>query len=207
MLKPIADHLSQALGFTKFYSEEIKMKFNQVTALAAAAIIIPLGGTIAHFSNSTESALAESNQPTRLAQTPENDSPEQGKRKRWGKDRKGKYLEQLGLTDAQKAEIETIRQDARSNGQNKRKEMRAAHGKMRELFASDASKEQLRTQFRETQRLRQASHEQHFETKLKIRDVLTTEQRTKLGELMAEKRGRRGRRGPGGPGAPQSFGS
>ncbi|MGB7416851.1 MAG: Spy/CpxP family protein refolding chaperone [Thermosynechococcaceae cyanobacterium] len=176
------------------------MKFNQVTALAAAAIIIPLTGTIAHFST-TEPALAETSQPTLLAQNATPPATENGK-KGWGKGRE-QLFEQLSLTDAQKTEIEAIRQAARSNKEGKREEMRAARDKMQELYASDASADELRAQHQTTQSMRQASGEQRFETKLKIREVLTPEQRTKLVELMKQKQEQRGRRGRGGPG-PQS---
>ncbi len=171
------------------------MKFNQVTALAAAAIIIPLSGTVAHLSSTTESALAESEQPVLLAQ--ETEAPATEKRRGKGR-RGGKFLEQLDLTDAQKAEIETIRQEARENRQGRREEMRAARDKMRELYASDASQDELRAQHQETKQLRQTFGEQRFETKLKIREVLTLEQRKKLVELKGQHRGHRGHRGPQG---------
>ncbi|MGF1603725.1 MAG: Spy/CpxP family protein refolding chaperone [Thermosynechococcaceae cyanobacterium] len=177
------------------------MKFNQVTALAAAAIIIPLTGTVAYLTT-PQSALAESGQPTLLAQSATPPTQEKGD-KRWGKGKgREQMFEQLNLTDTQKAEIEQIRQAARSSREGKREEMRAARDKMQELYASNASAEDLRAQYQTTQSLREASSAERFETKLKIRDVLTPEQRTQLVELMKQKRGKGGRRGGGGP---QSF--
>jgi periplasmic protein CpxP/Spy len=174
------------------------MKFNQVAALAAATLIIPAIGTFAHLKANTEVALAESGQPALLAQdtdapAPENaDAPEKREGKGWG----DQYLEQLDLTEAQKAEIEKIRQDARGNSQGRREEMRALRDKMQQLYASDASSAELRNQHQEAMKLRQEVGDQHFETKLKIREVLTLEQRQKLVELKSQRRERRGPRGP-----------
>ncbi|PZD74345.1 hypothetical protein C1752_01414 [Acaryochloris thomasi RCC1774] len=168
------------------------MKFNQVTVLAAATILIPLGGTIAHFTAAPKAAVAQSEQLL-LAQASE--TPTEGKgEKRRGWDR-SKLFEQLDLSDAQKTEIQNIRQQARENGPG-REEARAAREKMRELFASDASSDELRTQYQDSQSLRQELREQRFETKLKIREVLTPEQRTKLAELKPERRRHRGGKGP-----------
>lgn len=165
------------------------MKFNQVTALAAATILIPLGGTIAHLATAPEAAVAQSEQSLRLAQASEPSAE--------GKQRRGwrKVFDQLDLSDDQKAEIQNIRQQARESGPN-REEARAAREKMRELFASDASADELRSQHQANQSLRQALRDQRFETKLKIREVLTPEQRAKLAELKPERRGRRGGQGP-----------
>lgn len=159
------------------------MKFNQVTALAAAAIIIPLSGTVAHFANA-QSVEAESVSPART---------ERQARGRGGKG--GQLFEQLNLTDEQKAEIQQIRQEARQNWEGKREEMRTARQKMRDLYASDASADQLRAQREENLSLRQEFGEQRFETKLKVREVLTLEQRQQLVELKGQRRGRRGPRG------------
>ncbi len=169
------------------------MKFNQVTVLAAAAILIPLGGTLAHFTSSPQAAVAQSEQPLLLAQ--ESDTPSQGKgKKRGGRDHSALF-DQLDLSDAQKAEIENIRQEG-ENGSSRHEEAKAAREKMRELFASDASSDELRAQHRANQELRQAAHDERFERKLKIREVLTLEQRRKLAELKSEQRGQRRGRGP-----------
>lgn len=172
------------------------MKFNQVIVLAAAALLIPLGGTIAHFTSGPQAAVAQSEQPLLLAQ--ESDTPtttnSRGE-KRGGRDH-SKLFEQLDLSDAQKAEIQNIRQQARESKSGRREEAQAAREKMRELFASDASADELRAQHRANQEIRQALHEQRFEMKLQIREVLTPEQRSKLAELKPEHRGRRRGRGP-----------
>ncbi|MEO0373191.1 MAG: Spy/CpxP family protein refolding chaperone [Cyanobacteria bacterium P01_A01_bin.17] len=170
------------------------MKFNQVTVLAAATILIPLGGTIAHFTAAPKAAVAQSEQSlfAQASETPTEGEGKGEKRRGWGR---AKLFEQLGLSDAQKAEIQNIHQQARENGPD-REEARAAREKMRELFASDASSDELRTQYQVSQSLRQELREQRFETKLKIREVLTPEQRTKLAELKPERRRHRGGKGP-----------
>jgi periplasmic protein CpxP/Spy len=169
------------------------MKFNQVTVLAAAAILIPLGGTIAHFTSTPEAAVAQPEQSLLLAQA--SDTPTEGRGEKRGGRNHRELFEQLDLSDAQKAEIQKIHQEARDNGSGQREEARAAREKMRELFASDASADELRAQHQANQELRQALHDQHFEVKLKMREVLTPEQRAKLAELKPEHRGRRGPQG------------
>jgi periplasmic protein CpxP/Spy len=172
------------------------MKFNQVAVLAAAAILLPLGGAITYFTSTPRAAVAQPEQSLLLAQA--SDTPVEEKGEKRGGRGHSRLFEQLDLSDAQKAEIQKIRQEARESGSAQREEARAAREKMRELFASDASADELRAQHQASQELRQALHDQHFEVTLKMREVLTPEQRAKLAELKPERRGRRGPQGPQG---------
>jgi Spy/CpxP family protein refolding chaperone len=107
----------------------------------------------------------------------------------------------LNLTPEQQTRIQTIRDQERTASEPLRQNMRTARIEMRMLMAT-ASADQLRQQHKEVQGIRQQLDDQRFETMLKIREVLTPEQRARMAELKSSGRGRRG--GPqGGPGAYQ----
>ncbi|MEO0520294.1 MAG: Spy/CpxP family protein refolding chaperone [Cyanobacteria bacterium P01_A01_bin.116] len=104
--------------------------------------------------------------------------------------RGGERLEQLNLTDAQSAEIETIRTSTRTQMEallttEQRATLESSDDTQgrrawRQLDLSDTQKEQMRA-------LREASHEQ-------IQGVLTEEQRQQLEDMRQERGNRRGER-------------
>ncbi|OLP19638.1 hypothetical protein BST81_03585 [Leptolyngbya sp. 'hensonii'] len=89
-------------------------------------------------------------------------------------------LQRLNLTAEQQKKIQTILSEERSGAESLMQQLRQADEKMRSLLAANASADELRKQNREVQRLRQAMDERRFEVMLKMREVLTPEQRAKL---------------------------
>lgn len=119
-----------------------------------------------------------------------------------GGGRRGHHLEQLNLTDAQSAQIQTIRTDTRSQmravltaEQRALLENSESGGRRawRNLDLSDDQRSQLRS-------IREASHEQ-------VSEVLTDEQLQQLEEMREAWGNRHGGRQHGGPGGPDGPGS
>ncbi|WP_229642073.1 Spy/CpxP family protein refolding chaperone [Waterburya agarophytonicola] len=103
-----------------------------------------------------------------------------------------KLLQQLDLTEEQSQSIETIRSRSQTTAEDLHEQMKAEHQEIKSLLTSDADTEQIRQQFQETQALHQQLGNNRFETMLEIREVLTSEQRAKIAELMEQHQGRKG---------------
>lgn len=58
---------------------------------------------------------------------------------------------------------------------------------MQSLWANNASNGELRQQYHQMQRLRQKMGDRRFEAMLEMREVLTSEQRTKMAQLIKER--------------------
>lgn len=159
------------------------MKFRAVYLLAALPLLLPIGNglTIATESLFPSYAIAQ--------ETTEKPNKEEFKQRR-----REQFRQQLNLSPDQAAEIDQIREQNKQDKQAKRDAYRAARDEMQTLMASDASDDELRAQHQVLQNLRRDMGEARFETKLKIRQVLTPEQRTKMAELKKQRKGRWGRR-------------
>lgn len=170
------------------------MKLRSLLMAGAASVLIPVGGfaltqSVMHTAALAQSSPTEQNAPA---------SGDRGKRGGWG----DKWQEQLNLSADQKAQIKQIRDQERSSSDGLRQQMKAAAEKQKSLMTGNATDDQLRQQHREMQALRQQMGERRFDTMLKIRQVLTPEQRVKAAQLKQEHRGR----GHGGRGGKQSMG-
>ncbi|QUY40760.1 Spy/CpxP family protein refolding chaperone [Acaryochloris marina] len=159
------------------------MKFRAVYLLAALPLLLPIGNglTVATESLFPSYAIAQ-------------ETTEKPNKEEFRKRRREQFRQQLNLSPDQVSEIDQIREQNKQDKQAKREALRAAKDKMQALMASDASDDELRAQHRILQDLRRDMGEARFETKLKIRQVLTPEQRTKMAELKKQRRGRWGRR-------------
>lgn len=104
-----------------------------------------------------------------------------------------RVLQQLDLTPEQSQQISSIRQESETVTEDLHQQLETKHQEMKDLMMSDADADTIRAQFQETQNLRQQMGNNRFETMLGIREVLTSEQRAELAELMEQHRG--GRRG------------
>jgi periplasmic protein CpxP/Spy len=160
------------------------MKLRSLLLAGAASVLIPIGGVVMTQSILHTAAIAQS--------TPaagDQGKPERGDRGKggWG----DKWQEQLNLSADQKAQIKQIRDQEKSASQSLRQQMRTAFEKQQSLMTGNASDDQLRQQHREAQALRQQAEDRRFDTMLKIRQVLTPEQRTKAAQLMKDHHGRR----------------
>lgn len=104
------------------------------------------------------------------------------------RDNPERFFEQLSLNESQLQSIRTIREDARSNLQPLRDQVRISRQEIRELMASNASTSELRQKYETLSSLEQQLRTERFETMLQIREVLTPEQRAELGALMEQRR-------------------
>lgn len=161
------------------------MKFRPVYLLAALPLLIPVGSVF--------TAGAESLFPS-YAVAQETSETEKPNKEEWRQQRQERFRQELNLTPEQTEQIDQIREQGKQAKQVQREEFRAAREKMQTLMASDASDDELRAQHQVMQDLRREMGEARFENKLKIRQVLTPEQRTKMAELKKQRKGRWGDR-------------
>lgn len=156
---------------------------NWKTGLIAtgALIVLPLG-----------SYAIESNPQVNNIQ--ESSNMHFAQRMKHGKRGRGQNIDQLtqqlDLSPEQSQQIEAIQEESRAAADEIEQQMRSQHEEMKSLMASDASTEEIRTQYQEAQALRQRMSDNRFETMLQIREVLTPEQRSEMAELMEQRRGR-----------------
>lgn len=160
------------------------MKIRSIYLLAALPLLIPIGSV---FTAGTESVFPS------YAIAQETGEPEKPNKEEFKQHRREQFRQDLNLTPEQTTEIDQIWEQGKQAKQDKREEFRAAREKMKTLMAGDASEDELRAQHQTLQALRQEMGEARFENKLKIRQVLTPEQRTKMVELKQQSKGRRGR--------------
>ncbi|NJK28168.1 MAG: Spy/CpxP family protein refolding chaperone [Coleofasciculaceae cyanobacterium SM2_3_26] len=103
----------------------------------------------------------------------------------------GRLIEELDLTDDQVQQLQAIREANQPQMQQLREELQTEKDKLRDMMAGTASEQELRTQHQRVQALHEEMGNLHFENMLAMRQVLTPEQRTRLAELMEQRRDRR----------------
>ncbi|MBP0021538.1 MAG: Spy/CpxP family protein refolding chaperone [Cyanobacteria bacterium SBLK] len=157
------------------------MKLSKFFLLAASPLVLTLGGTAALIGTDA----LQANSPA-IAQEASNG--ERGGRGRGMQ----QMFEQLNLSDAQKQQIESIREQAKANSEQLREEIHSAREQMRALMGSNASESELRQQHQAISSLRDRASDRRFETMLQIREVLTPTQRTRLAAMEPPHRGHRG---------------
>jgi len=160
------------------------MKFRPIYLLAVLPLLIPVGSVV--------TASAESIFPS-YAIAQENSETEKPNKEEFQQRRREQFRQALNLTPEQTTQIDQIKEQGKQAKAGKREEFQAARAQMQTLMAGDTSEDELRTQHRVLQDLRQEMSEARFENKLKIRQVLTPEQRTKMAELKQQHKGRGGR--------------
>jgi periplasmic protein CpxP/Spy len=171
------------------------MKVRSVLLLAATALMVPVGGAfVSHTGLLSGAAYAEPSGSTLefLAQgttpDPKPEGSSEGKMRwkgmgeRWGKE--------LNLTTEQQAQIKTIRDEEKTASAGLHQQMKAAREQLGTLMAGNADDAQLRQQHEQVQQLMQQMGDRRFDTMLKIRAILTPEQRTKAAELKKQHKGR-----------------
>ena len=158
------------------------MMWRTLSTLAAISLILPLGTYAAQL------------QPENSKQ-PENVQIAQmfsRKGRGYGGGGIKKLTEKLDLTEEQSTQIEAIQEKYRAANEENYQQLEQAREEMRSLLSSDANPNQLRQQHQEMQSLRQQLGNNRFEAMLEVRDILTPEQRQKMADMMAQRRGRRG---------------
>lgn len=101
--------------------------------------------------------------------------------------RKENWLQELNLSKDQIQKIQQIRRQYQARLTQQRQSVKQSQQALKDLMASgDASSEQIRQKFSQVQTLQQTLADTRMESMLAIRNVLTTEQRQKLTELMRQ---------------------
>ena len=111
---------------------------------------------------------------------------------------RGRIMEELNLSDAQKQEIQSIRESYRPQMQPLHEQLRSEQDELKNLMSSNASDSAIRSQHNEVISIRQELGTLRFESMLEVRNVLDESQRNQLREFMEENRGSRGPRRRGG---------
>lgn len=156
------------------------MNWRTFSAVTAAVLILPIG---------TYAAQAQDNN-SRGNSTMEW-SHHKHNRKQGMRGGINKLVQQLDLTSEQSDQIKAISEQSETENQALFEQLQTNRQEMQSLLASNADPEQLRANHQNLQNLRQELGNNRFETMLKIREVLTPEQRTQMAELMSQRRGRR----------------
>ncbi len=110
------------------------------------------------------------------------------------------FLQELNLTPQQTQKMQAIRGQYKDQIKQQNQALRQSQQALQGLMAGTASKEQVRSQYRQVAALRQQLAELHFSSILDIREVLTPDQRRKFADLMQR---RQGQRNPAGAPAPE----
>jgi periplasmic protein CpxP/Spy len=164
---------------------ELEKMINWKTLIVGTSLFITLPlSAYATQSHQEANQIQESSSMVHLAQRIKH-----GKRDNRGQNM-DQLLQKLNLSSEQSEQIKTIRQQSETAGENIEQQMRSQHEQMKSLLASNADTEQIRAQYQKTQELHQEAGNNRFETMLRIREVLTSEQRAEIAELMEQNRSR-----------------
>lgn len=107
-----------------------------------------------------------------------------------------KILKQLDLSDDQKQKLKEFRKEKKEDRKSHKGDMKAMHEKMKQAFISGKSEAELKTLHNEIKAQKIEKMDKRFEHMMKIRSVLTQEQRAKFFELQHSMRGKhRGKKG------------
>ena len=98
-----------------------------------------------------------------------------------------KWINQLNLTQEQKQKLQAIQSRYKNEIFQRQQAVRQANKELREMMVSNASVDQIRRQHTQVQQLRQQLEETRLNSILAMRDVLTSEQRSKLAQLMQQR--------------------
>lgn len=101
-----------------------------------------------------------------------------------------RWLADLNLSDAQRQQIKSIREQYQPQMETNRTAVQAAREDLRQLMGSTASDSELRQKHNQLQNLMQQGGTLRFESMLAIRNVLTPEQREQAATFMEGRRER-----------------
>ncbi len=94
------------------------------------------------------------------------------------------WLPRLDLSPDQMVQLRSIQQQNQGDLGQKTQELRQARQQLRQLLAGEASAGQVQDQYRRMQQLSRQVEDQRFEVILRVREVLTPEQRERMAELL-----------------------
>jgi protein CpxP len=136
--------------------------------------LITLGGAV---------ALAKPNSLfTQIAQNQTAPKPKQ---------RQPKLMEQLNLDPEQKQKLKVIHEQYKDQISQNKQAVRQANKELRDLMASAATADQIRTKHKQVQGLRQDLEKLTFESMLATREILTPEQRLQFAQFMERRQNSR----------------
>jgi Spy/CpxP family protein refolding chaperone len=110
---------------------------------------------------------------------------------REGKGEMRKILQQLDLSEEQRSQLKEVRKDRPKQGQGDRQKMKELRGLMKAKFASDASEADLRNLHTQLKTMKVEKQEKRFNSLMKIRNILTLEQRVRFQELKPKRKRKR----------------
>lgn len=102
--------------------------------------------------------------------------------------RSGQLMNALNPTPEQQQQLQGIRQEYQGKMQQQQQQMRQIQKELNELMSGNASESQIRQKHDQLMVLKQQMGQLQFDMMLKMREVLTPEQRSQLADLMQERR-------------------
>jgi periplasmic protein CpxP/Spy len=146
------------------------MSIRRISAIAV--LMFTLGSTAAvAVPNPVEpQTLAQNQQPNRPA------------------GREGRLFEQLNLSADQKQKMQAVRDRYKDQISQRMQAMRQARQELETLMSGTANISQIRDKHRQIMGMKQQLEEVRFESMLAMREILTSEQRSKLTQLMQQRR-------------------
>jgi Spy/CpxP family protein refolding chaperone len=119
-----------------------------------------------------------------LLSAPSSFAEKDGKRQKYERNEMGSkkkaFLKNLKLSDEQKKQIKKIRTSQKEKMKAKRIKVKEARQSLRKAMQENAANAKLRTLFAKVQKNKSEMAKSGFETMLKIRAILTPEQRKKF---------------------------
>ena len=100
----------------------------------------------------------------------------------------GKVLRQLNLSDSQLLAMRNVRQKYGQEIELLRQRLKQQRQELEVMLSSNATAEQLRAKYQQTNSLRQQISQLRFERALAMRSILTPDQRAKLAEILQSRR-------------------
>lgn len=97
-------------------------------------------------------------------------------------------LETLDLSDGQRQQLQSIRQQYQPRITERERSLREARQELRQLLTGAASESAIRSQRARVERLEREVEDLRFQSLLEMRDVLTPEQRRRFGEYIERRR-------------------
>ena len=98
-----------------------------------------------------------------------------------------RVFQQLNLSDAQKAQLKSIRDKYQPQLTSQRQAFQQAQQELRTLMTSNADKSQILEKRAQVMAIKQKLEDLHFQSMLAMREVLTPQQRTQLEQLMKQR--------------------
>ncbi len=98
-----------------------------------------------------------------------------------------RLMDQLGLTQDQQTKLKQLHTDYLSATQSTREQLRTKMQELAQLWSSDATADQLKAKMAEIDPLRAELRDAGIDFAIQVRSMLTSEQRTKLQQMIKEK--------------------